>query len=165
MDRRQFLQHGLAATAAAGVGVGVGMPATAATPAKLPKPTLQALAGNALQGHTRLCAFHEDGTEWTVYEDLRTSEGAISFVCSGGMLTLGKRTEAAFPSDKPPYFGMKLAEAPVPQRLGKRIVAMGKVAALGVLTRLGKAFMSDAKRFHYQQRRHWNLGILQGRQA
>src|SRR5688500_15166863 len=70
VDRRQFLQHGLAATAAAGVGVGVdvGMPATAATPAKLPKPTLQALAGKALQGHTRLCTFHEDGIEWTVYE-------------------------------------------------------------------------------------------------
>jgi GT2 family glycosyltransferase len=61
--------------------------------------------------------------------------------------------------------GKKLAEAPAPRRLGKRAVAIAKVAALGLLTRSGKPFMSDAKRFHYQQRRSWNLGILQGGQS
>ena len=61
--------------------------------------------------------------------------------------------------------GRKLAAAPAPQRLGKSFVAMGKVLGLGVLSRFGKAFLSDAKRFHYLQRRHWNLGILQGQQT
>lgn len=113
MDRRQFLQHGLAATAAAGVGAGSAgatVPSSAAAAAKPPKPGLQALAEDALLGHTRLCGFREDGVDWTVYEDLRSSEGAISFVCAEGVLTLGKRTEAAFASDKPAYFGMELAE-------------------------------------------------------
>jgi GT2 family glycosyltransferase len=61
--------------------------------------------------------------------------------------------------------GMKLAGAPVPKRLGKRMEAMIKVAALGLLTRIGKPFMSDARCFHFHQRRSWNLGILQGRHS
>ncbi|WP_193210600.1 glycosyltransferase [Luteolibacter marinus] len=60
--------------------------------------------------------------------------------------------------------GRKLAGAPAPKRLGKSAMAMGKVLGLGVLVRLGKSFLSDAKRFHYMQRRYWNLGILQGQQ-
>ena len=113
MDRRQFLQSGLAATAAAGAGFagnGMATPATAVASAGRAGPVLQPLADDSLAGHTRLCAFREDGVDWTVHEDLRTPDGAISFVCGAGMLVLGKRTEAAFPSDKPPYFGMKLAD-------------------------------------------------------
>ncbi len=60
--------------------------------------------------------------------------------------------------------GKKIAESPVPERLPKALVAWGKVVGLGLLTRVGRAFLSDAKRFHYQQRRYWNLGILQGQQ-
>lgn len=110
MDRRRFLQHGLTATAVAGAGFAVDGVATPAAIAKPPKPMARPLAKDALQGHTRLCAFRQDGADWTVYEDLRMPDGAISFVCADGVVTLGKRTEAAFPSDKPPYFGMKLAD-------------------------------------------------------
>ncbi|KAF1723050.1 Tat pathway signal protein [Pseudoxanthomonas wuyuanensis] len=115
MDRRQFLQHGLAATAAAGSGLAIDgiaapAPAPAAASAVLAKPVLQPVDETGLHGHTRVCEFREDGIDWTVYEDLRTPQGAISFVSAAGMLALGKRTEAAFPSDQPPYFGMKLAE-------------------------------------------------------
>ena len=60
--------------------------------------------------------------------------------------------------------GRKLAAAPAPKRLGKSFVAMAKVLGLGILANAGRAFLSDAKRFHYLQRRHWNLGILQGQQ-
>lgn len=111
MDRRRFLQHGLTATTAvAGVGFSADSVAASAAIAKLPRPVLRPLAEGALLGHTRVCAFRDEGADWTVYEDLRTPDGAISFVCADGMVTLGKRTEAAFPSDKPPYFGMKLAD-------------------------------------------------------
>lgn len=61
--------------------------------------------------------------------------------------------------------GRKLCDAPPPRRMGKAAVALGKIIGLGVLTKLGKAFLSDAKRFHYLQRRHWNLGVWQGQKA
>ena len=61
--------------------------------------------------------------------------------------------------------GRKLTEAPAPKRFGKAVVALGKIIGLGVLTKVGKAFLGEAKHFHYQQRRHWNLGVWQGRQA
>lgn len=60
--------------------------------------------------------------------------------------------------------GRKLAAAPLPRRLARTTAAFGKMAALRVLNSLGKFFLSDAKRFHYRQRHHWNLGVLQGRQ-
>jgi GT2 family glycosyltransferase len=61
--------------------------------------------------------------------------------------------------------GRKLADAPVTQRVGKAAVALGKIIGLGVLTKIGKTFLSDSKHFHYLQRRHWNLGIWQGHQS
>jgi len=61
--------------------------------------------------------------------------------------------------------GHKLAAGPAWKRLGKAAVAFGKIVSLGILTRLGKAFLSDSKHFHYLQRRHWNMGLWQGQQA
>lgn len=61
--------------------------------------------------------------------------------------------------------GRKLAGAPAPKRFGKAAIALGKIASLRVVNFLGKLFLSDAKRFHYQQRHHWNLGVWQGQQA
>lgn len=60
--------------------------------------------------------------------------------------------------------GRKLAAAPAPKRFSKSIVALGKIISLRLLNVLGKTFLSDAKRFHYQQRHHWNLGVWQGQQ-
>lgn len=60
--------------------------------------------------------------------------------------------------------GRKLAAAPATKRLGKAAVAFGKVVGLRVLTHWGRGFLSDSKRFHYQQRCHWNLGVWQGQQ-
>ena len=61
--------------------------------------------------------------------------------------------------------GRKLADAPAPKRFGKAAIALGKIASLRVLNTLGSLFLSDARRFHYQQRHHWNLGVWQGQQA
>jgi GT2 family glycosyltransferase len=61
--------------------------------------------------------------------------------------------------------GRKLADAPAPKRFGKAAMALGKIISLGVITKIGKALFSDAKHFHYQQRRHWNLGVWQGHQG
>lgn len=61
--------------------------------------------------------------------------------------------------------GRKLADAPAPKRFGKAAIALGKIAGLRVLNTLGSLFLSDARRFHYQQRHHWNLGVWQGQQA
>lgn len=61
--------------------------------------------------------------------------------------------------------GLKLAAAPLPKRFPKAAVAIGKVIGLGVFTRIGKAFLSEAKHFHYQQRRYWNMGVWQGQQT
>ena len=61
--------------------------------------------------------------------------------------------------------GFKLASAPVSQRLPKAAVALGKVVGFGLLTRLGKAFLSETKHFHYQQRRYWNMGVWEGQQT
>ena len=61
--------------------------------------------------------------------------------------------------------GKRLAAGPAPRRLGKAAIALGKIAGLKALNALGKGFMSDAKRFHYQQRHHWNLGVWQGQQV
>jgi GT2 family glycosyltransferase len=61
--------------------------------------------------------------------------------------------------------GRKLCEAPLARRMTKAVVALGKIVGLGVLTTAGKALLSDARRFHYLQRRHWNLGIWQGQRT
>jgi GT2 family glycosyltransferase len=61
--------------------------------------------------------------------------------------------------------GRKLGSAPLVRRLCKAGAAFGKVVGLGVLTKVGKAFLSDARHFHYLQRRHWNLGVWQGHQS
>jgi GT2 family glycosyltransferase len=58
--------------------------------------------------------------------------------------------------------GRKLGSAPFARRICRATAAFGKMAGLGVLTKAGKSVMSDARHFHYLQRRHWNLGVWQG---
>jgi GT2 family glycosyltransferase len=61
--------------------------------------------------------------------------------------------------------GRKLGSAPLASRLCKAATALGKIVGLGVLTKAGKSFLSDARHFHYLQRRSWNLGVWQGHQS
>lgn len=58
--------------------------------------------------------------------------------------------------------GRKLASAPTGRQISKAAGALCKIGGLGVLTAVGKPLLSDARRFHYLQRRHWNLGVWQG---
>jgi hypothetical protein len=65
----------------------------------------------SVEGHTLLCTFPRGGETWKVYEDLRTRDGAITFVSSDGRArVLPKSAEAVFQEDGPAYLGMKLAE-------------------------------------------------------
>ena len=94
MDRRSFL-HSLLAAALASSSV------EAASAADAPD----------IEGHTLLTSFKLDAVEWKVYEDLRTREGALTFVSDrGGKRILTKSAEAAFSESNPPYLGLNLAD-------------------------------------------------------
>ncbi len=76
MDRREFLQS-LAVTAAcaetfSGTLVGA------------PTKTVQSVPLPDLQGNTLICEFKLNTDSWKVYEDLRTRDGAITFVSAAG---------------------------------------------------------------------------------
>jgi glycosyltransferase involved in cell wall biosynthesis len=47
----------------------------------------------------------------------------------------------------------------------KALAALAKVAGLRLLLGCSKGCLSEARRFHYLQRCHWNLGLWQGQKA
>ncbi|WDS36330.1 Tat pathway signal protein [Pseudoxanthomonas sp.] len=131
MDRRHFLRHGVAATAAVGLlpavpALAAGSPAATAAPA-LPAPTLRPAATVELSGLEMLCAFDHRGRAWTVHEDFRTGQGALVLACADGVLDLSKRTEAVWGSAATPYFGLPLAQVAMAEAdlLADRLLADG----------------------------------------
>jgi hypothetical protein len=108
MDRRQFLQNAVLTTGAA----------------KLLRAPVSAAAANAgisnaefslspaadIEGHILVCEFTHESTHWKVYEDLRTREGAITFVSPRGSLVLTKSAEAAFAEAGTAYLGLNLKD-------------------------------------------------------
>ncbi len=115
MDRRRFLE-GLAVTAA-GVSHLQGV-AQKADNGKSSAP-LKGARGSAwrsveninIEGHILVCEFNTDREKWKVYEDLRTREGAMTFLSSrGDGRVLTRSVEASFADMAAPYFGMSLAE-------------------------------------------------------
>ncbi len=112
MDRRTFLQQGVAATAAVGVGAAWAAPAgaaAAAAPLAVAVPQLETQS-SATQSGSRLCSFRHLQQDWTVYEQLDDPQGALMLCTDAGVLRLGKRLEAAYPAATPPYFGLPLAQ-------------------------------------------------------
>jgi len=107
MDRRSFLQG----TAAAAAAIGMARNLDAQTPAhEAPTPRLLPTDGIHTQDHTLICRFQHDGGQWTVYEDLRTRDGAITFVSpSGEGLILAKTAEPSFQQGAP-YLGLQLSK-------------------------------------------------------
>jgi hypothetical protein len=88
MDRRRFLEA-LAVTAA-GVNSFQGVAQKAGDGKS--SSVLNGARGSAwrpaanidVEGHTLVCEFTADNQKWRVYEDLRTSEGAMTFLSSRG---------------------------------------------------------------------------------
>ena len=114
MDRREFLQNLGVGTAALGY---VAANAAAARRAKAaefdPERELGLSSGPApdVAGHTLISEFKIGATGWKAYEDLRTRDGAITFVSSAGASrVLAKSAEATFVEANPPYLGLKLAD-------------------------------------------------------
>lgn len=101
MDRREFLQN-VAVTAA---GIRVLAPAAHAA---LPD-NAAASASPDIQGHTLLCEFKINAVAWKVYEDLRTRDGVVTFISSGGdSRVLAKSAEPAYAEAGVPYLGLKM---------------------------------------------------------
>src|SRR5258708_16224970 len=101
MDRRRFIQSMAVATAGMkNVQSFAGQNATGSkTAASGVSPSNLIPAKNInIEGHTLLCTFKQGPQTWTVYEDLRTRDGAISFLSSSGNgRVLTRNAEANFP--------------------------------------------------------------------
>lgn len=64
-----------------------------------------------IEDHTKVCEFKMNAATWKVYEDLRTREGAITFVSStGGVRVMPKSAEASYAEAATPYLGLKLED-------------------------------------------------------
>jgi hypothetical protein len=88
MDRRTFLQGLALSTAGAEFASG---------------------AEDATDGHTLMAEFKIKDLVWKVYEDLRTRDGAITFVPSHGpSRILSKSAEAAFAEADPSHLGLNM---------------------------------------------------------
>jgi len=131
MDRRRFLQSLAIASAAVNAlpGAATGETAVPVSPsaARLDE-TEGALSEMDVEGHTLVCTFRRDATEWKVYEDLRSREGVMILAASSGHNhVLAKSAEANFPGSGPPYLGLKLADLGMagPDLLADRLLRDG----------------------------------------
>src|SRR5215471_7094067 len=105
MNRRQFLENAAVASTAAIVTSrkveAVTTPDSNSLPVELPH----------VEGHTLICTFSKDRVTWKVYEDLRTREGVLTFISSGGdSRVLSKSAEATFAEADPPHLGLSMNE-------------------------------------------------------
>ena len=107
MDRRKFLQTAALTTAAAKL---LPSPFSVAASAGSLTADLSLSPVADIEGHTLVCEFTHDSKHWKVYEDLRTREGAITFVSPSGTLVLTKSAEAAFDEAATPYLGLSLKD-------------------------------------------------------
>jgi hypothetical protein len=120
MDRREFLRDLGVTSAALGYAAANGAAAEKTAAAERAEavgsdPTLELglSSGPApeVTGHTLVCEFKVGATGWKVYEDLRTRDGAITFIsAAGASRVLAKSAEATFAEADPPYLGLKLAD-------------------------------------------------------
>ena len=115
MDRRNFLRNSLAATTVAATAAGIHIEAkaaagSAARVARPALPRLQPASGAQPAGMVPMGTFAHAGRQWSVHEDLDRIDGDLQLRCDQGVLVLGKRTEAVWGSESPPYFGMALRD-------------------------------------------------------
>src|SRR6266705_5453558 len=132
MDRREFLKDlAVVTTVTHCLPDGVKPGETAGETPDLPtssdsRSTLGAAPD--IEGHTQISEFKIDATIWKVYEDLRTREGAITFVSANGETrVLRKSAEASFPEADPAYLGLDLKDIGTTgaDLLAERLLASG----------------------------------------
>ena len=127
MDRRNFLKSVAVSTAALH---SMAQQATAAAPLfsqAAPLGTLSA-ASAPIEGHTLLAKFNRGPESWTVYEDLRTRDGIITFVSSKGTArVLPKSAEATFAEEGPQHLGLDIKDIGMagPDLLADKLLAHG----------------------------------------
>src|SRR5215471_15103309 len=104
MNRRHFLRN--AAVASVGVKYFADVPVPEQP--SLLEPDKDSREPD-LEGHTLVCTFERDGSNWKVYEDLRAREGVLTFVSSRGQSrVLRKSAEATFAESDPPHLGLSM---------------------------------------------------------
>lgn len=155
MDRRRFLQNIAAGTAAMHSLVAAAEPSEA--PA-IPRAQLRGTRTHpSVDGHTRLSNFVLDGEHWTVYEDLRTRDGAVTFLSSSGNArVLPKTAEAVFPEPGTPYLGLELSKIGMagPDLLADKLLANGEPDEADVRRAAPPMHSAKPKRAYY--RPEWN---------
>src|SRR4051812_8266798 len=109
MHRRDFLQS--MAVAAASLEALAGSPVADSGLIALAKESQRtSLDPVSTDGYTLVCEFKRRSLLWKVYEDLRTRDGSIIFVCSTGETReLTKSAEASM-AEGTPYLGLTLKE-------------------------------------------------------
>ena len=128
MDRRRFLQNLAVTTAALRY---LPQPVDAAErPGGFAQPIRSSESELApdVDGHSLLCEFKIDSTTWKLFEDLRTRDGAITFISSRGTSrVLPKTAEATFAEANPPYLGLSLKDIGMSGRdlLADKLLANG----------------------------------------
>ena len=111
MDRRSFLQSAMAVTAVTYLPESSNSePVARGEILRSVNDALMPVGKTDIEGHTLVCEFNLNSTAWKVYEDLRTREGALTFVSAQGARILSKSAEASFAETNTPYLGLSLKD-------------------------------------------------------
>jgi hypothetical protein len=129
MDRRRFLQT-MAATAATANALTAEAQQARAKSSSPPSTTLGSLPSSevSIDGQTLMATFTHNGATWKAYEDLRTRDGAITFVSSAGHARImTKSAEASFAGDGPQHLGLDIKDIGMsgPDLLADKLLAHG----------------------------------------
>jgi hypothetical protein len=124
MDRRHFLQGVAAAAASLEFLPGTADSAAHPTPPRTRKASEPAIS---VEGYTLVQEFAVGEAHWKVYEDLRTRDGALVFLSSGGDSRVLPRSGEASIDEGTPYLGLALKDIGLssPDLLADRLLEDG----------------------------------------
>lgn len=127
MNRRRFLQTAAASAVFSGAIPALGEAQEHA--ASVPTRSGAIPASQAdIAGHTQLTKFSRDAESWTVYEDLRTRDGVITFISSRETArVLRKTAEQTFAEEGPQHLGLDIKDIGLsgPDLLADKLLAHG----------------------------------------
>jgi hypothetical protein len=159
MDRRRFLQTAAASAVFSGAIPTLGEMQKQTTPS----PTRNGIvpAGEAdITSHTQLVKFTRGGETWTVYEDLSTRDGVITFLSSRGTARILRKTaEQTFADDGPQHLGLDIKDIGLsgPDLLADKLLARGDPEESEV--RRAAPPMNSAPRHDPNARLSWNTFV------